>query len=135
MAELADAPDLKSGAPQGAYGFDPRPGHPHKCAGTTDDAAVRLLHAPVRIDNPVGRVADPAGRTHVREGARGNVDGGPSNDSVPAVDRAGGAANDQGPVHFGEIPRAFANFSTEMAACGSETARKLQKTIKETYAS
>ena len=27
MAELADAPDLKSGAPQGAYGFDPRPGH------------------------------------------------------------------------------------------------------------
>ena len=27
MAESADAPDLKSGAPQGAYGFDPRPGH------------------------------------------------------------------------------------------------------------
>ena len=27
MAELADAPDLKSGAPRGAYGFDPRPGH------------------------------------------------------------------------------------------------------------
>src|SRR5262249_40040480 len=27
VAELADAPDLKSGAPQGAYGFDPRPGH------------------------------------------------------------------------------------------------------------
>ncbi len=30
VTKLADVPDLKSGAPQGAYGFDSRPWHDKK---------------------------------------------------------------------------------------------------------